>query len=388
MPDSSQQNATRGRMTNSSDCPLNGQCVYLAVRRLAEHCIFWVVFILFKVLINLTDRAPTMPEAEVEGLWHQFVFILYSQLPYFVVYIPAVYGVFLVIDLYFRETLKLGFALSMGIAICLVTTPLLLIVNHTVILPFVYDIKDSKVSFGIGSLLYYLFNVMAVVGIAGSVKLIRQQNRSKVLEQTLLKEKSDAELKFLKAQVSPHFLFNTLNNIYSLARKQSDKTAEAVLKLSNLLRFVLYEASHSHILLMDEIRLIESYIELEKLRYTDRLKIEFEYEVDDKGRKVSPLILTHFVENAFKHGAGESRFDIDINIRIVLLKDTLTATFTNSKGKTISAVSTDKIGLTNTRRQLEILYPGHDLKILDNPDQFFVSLTIPLSHDSLPPGRR
>ncbi|MCB0488446.1 MAG: histidine kinase [Cyclobacteriaceae bacterium] len=348
------------------------------MRRLVEHVSFWVSFILFKVLINLTDTTPATPDIAVSGLWSQFLFILQAQLPYFAVYIPAVYAIFLLIDLYFNGRLKFLVALLLAVVVCAVTTPLLLVVNHTFILPMVYGRSDFEISFGIGSLLYYLFSFLAVAGIAGSVKLIRSQLKFKVLEQALLKEKADAELKFLKAQVSPHFLFNTLNNIYSLARKQSDKTAEAVLKLSNLLRFVLYEASQAHILLMDEIRLIESYIELEKLRYTNRLRIKFEYEVDDQSRKVSPLILTHFVENAFKHGAGESRFDIEIHIRIVLTQDVLTATFANSKGKAISNSNSDKIGLTNTRRQLEILYPGHDLTIHDNPDQFFVSLTIPL----------
>lgn len=358
------------------------------MRRLAEHSIFWISFILFKVLINLTDSAPAMPDTEVSGLWDQFVFIFYAQLPYFVVYIPAVYAIFLLIDFYFSGRLKLMMAMLLVIVVCAITTPLLLVVNHTFILPMVYGRSDFKLSFGLGSLLYYLFSFLAVVGIAGSIKLVRKQLRFKVLEQTLLKEKADAELKFLKAQVSPHFLFNTLNNIYSLARKQSDKTAEAVLKLSNLLRFVLYEASQAQILLMDEIKLIASYIELEKLRYTDRLKITFDYEVDDQGKKISPLILTHFAENAFKHGAGESRFGIEIHIRVVLAKDVLTATFANSKGKAIPATNSDKIGLTNTRRQLEILYLGHELTIHDHPEQFFVSLIIPLSHDSLPIGRR
>lgn len=378
MIDYSQPKQAESRITSLSDCRLGTHSVYLSMRRLSEHIAFWISFILFKVLINLTDTAPATPDVGVSGLWSQFIFIFFAQLPYFVVYIPAVYAIFILIDLYFAGKLKLEIAILLAVAVCAITTPLLLVVNHAFILPMVYGRSDFKISFGIGSLLYYLFSFLAVAGIAGSVKLIRSQSKFKVLEQTLLKEKADAELKFLKAQVSPHFLFNTLNNIYSLARKQSDKTAEAVLKLSNLLRFVLYEAAHAHILLMDEIRLIESYIELEKLRYTNRLKIKFEYEVDDQNRKVSPLILTHFVENAFKHGAGESRFDIDIHIRIVLLRDTLTATFANSKGKAISSQNSDKIGLTNTRRQLEILYPGHDLTIHDNRDQFFVSLTIPL----------
>jgi len=348
------------------------------MRRSIEHIAFWISFILFKVLINLTDADPAMPDTDIMGLWDQFVFILFSQLPYFVVYIPAAYLIFLLIDLHFNGKLKIVPTVLLGTLACFIASPLLLLVNHSFILPIVYNRPDIKISFHIGSLLYYLFNFLAVAGIAGSLKLIRKQLRFKVLEQTLLKEKADAELKFLKAQVSPHFLFNTLNNIYSLARKQSNKTADAVMKLSNLLRFVLHDASNAQIPLTDEIKLIGDYIELEKLRYSERLNINFEFEVDDPGQAISPLILMHFVENAFKHGAGESRFNIDMEIKIILKNGTLLATFSNSKSQANSNSSTEKIGLTNTKRQLEILYPDHQLVIRDTPEKYFVSLTIPL----------
>ncbi|MCB0493898.1 MAG: sensor histidine kinase, partial [Cyclobacteriaceae bacterium] len=218
----------------------------------------------------------------------------------------------------------------------------------------------------------------SVVGIAVSVKLARKQWQSKIIEQTLQKEKADAELKFLKAQVSPHFLFNTLNNIYSLARKKSSLTAESIMKLSKLLRFMLYDAANQHILLTDELKLIEDYIELEKLRYNDRLKVTFIREIDNPSQRIAPLLLIHFVENAFKHGAGESRFDIKIQIEIKLTQSVLTARFYNTKGEIPKQDQDSNIGLHNLRRQLELLYPTHRLEINNQADQFIVELTIPL----------
>lgn len=246
------------------------------------------------------------------------------------------------------------------------------------ILPSVLNYQGQVDLYNINSLIYYSFTLIFVVGVASSFRLLKRQYQSKIKEAELQKEKTQAELKYLKGQINPHFLFNTLNNIYSLARKGSDQTSDAVLKLSKLMRFMLYEASNDTILLTDELKLIQDYIALEKLRYGDRLSITYKEALDNPQQSIAPLMLIHFIENAFKHGASESRFDSFIHMNITLVKGLLQVVVTNSKADA-AGKSGNKIGLENIRRQLELVYPKHELTFQDDPDKFTVSLTLPLA---------
>ena len=151
------------------------------------------------------------------------------------------------------------------------------------------------------------------------------------------------------------------------------------MKLSKLMRFMLYEASSPQILLVDELKLIEDYISLEKLRYADRLSVEYRKKIDNPGQRIAPLLLIHFVENAFKHGAGESRFDSFIVIDVVLENGLLTAAISNTKETDLIPVSAKPIGLDNIKRQLELLYPRHSLTFVNNQSHFSVQLTIHLN---------
>jgi len=189
-------------------------------------------------------------------------------------------------------------------------------------------------------------------------------------------------LKFLKTQTNPHFLFNTLNNIYALARKKSDKTADVVMKLSKLLRFMLYEARKNRISLVDEIHMIDSYLELEGIRYNERLKISFNKQVDDPSREIAPMILLPFIENAFKHGAGETRFESFIFIDLKLNDGLLQFDISNSKDETEVNEVQENIGLSNVRRQLQLMYMDYDLKIKSLENTFNVRLTLNLNSNA------
>lgn len=151
------------------------------------------------------------------------------------------------------------------------------------------------------------------------------------------------------------------------------------MKLSKLMRFMLYEAGNPEILLVDELKLIEDYITLEKLRYADRLTVDYRKELDNPGQRIAPLLLIHFVENAFKHGAGESRFDSSISIDITLKNGLLTAVITNTKENTVETTGVKQIGLDNIKRQLELLYPRHNLTFTDKEFHFSVQLSIHLN---------
>jgi LytS/YehU family sensor histidine kinase len=204
----------------------------------------------------------------------------------------------------------------------------------------------------------------------------------KLIESTqkLRIEKQEAELNYLKSQTNPHFLFNTLNNIYSLARDKSDLAPESILRLSGILRFMLYETGGEYIPIEQELKIINDYIELEKLRYDDSLHIGFKYTLDDIKQPIPPLLLIPFVENAFKHGVSETRDKPFIDIFLSSDKKQLEFIVKNSvEGSPVEGPVKENIGLSNIRRQLELLYKVYDLSLEQNEKVFTATLKINLA---------
>lgn len=200
-------------------------------------------------------------------------------------------------------------------------------------------------------------------------------------QQQLLKlneQKKTAELTALKNQLNPHFLFNTLNNLYALAFKKSDKTTHVIQKLSEILDYTLYGSNHKFVMLQKEIELIENYIVLEKIRYDDRISVSFNKELESDG-KIAPLLLLTFVENAFKHGVSQELEEAFINIKIKQNKDEILFSIENSKPKPIISETKTKenIGLKNVKKQLELVYPKkHDLDITETKNTYKVNLKL------------
>jgi len=198
--------------------------------------------------------------------------------------------------------------------------------------------------------------------------------------QQLRIEKQTAELNYLKSQTNPHFLFNTLNNIYSLSRDKSNLAPESILRLSKILRYMLYETSGNYIAIEQEIKIISDYIELEKLRYDDSLRINFINDVEDMKQAMPPLLLIPLVENAFKHGVSETRSRpfIDIHLWVnrrqlnFIVKNSIESVPENGKVK-------ENIGLSNLRRQLELLYTDYNLNVEHKDSAFVATLRINLA---------
>ncbi len=226
--------------------------------------------------------------------------------------------------------------------------------------------------------LQFLMDISAASGAAIVIKQFRLQLAGKEKEKNLIRDKLETELKFLRNQTNPHFLFNTLNNIYALARKKSDETADVVMKLSKLLRFMLYETKNEQIRISDELKILDDYIELEKLRYNDRLTISFIRQIDNENEQIAPLLLIPFVENAFKHGASESRFESFINLEMTLQNGVLEFSIENTKEQNGKKPNGENIGLTSVRRQLELLYKEHEVSIICEDAVFKVFLTVNL----------
>ena len=247
-----------------------------------------------------------------------------------------------------------------------------------VVNPYIYYWSDGHTIFYPLGLLVALMDIGFVSGAAIVIKQLRMQAVAREREKNLVREKLESELKFLRNQTNPHFLFNTLNNIYALARKKSEQTPEVVMKLSKLLRFMLYESAKPLIKIADELKMLDDYIELEKLRYNSRLTVNFYREIDNCNEEISPLLLLPFVENAFKHGPGESHFDSSIHIELIVQNGRLNFMIENTKEKSSSYGVNENIGLTNVRRQLELMYPGYSMQVSNEDALFSVSLFLNL----------
>jgi hypothetical protein len=194
-------------------------------------------------------------------------------------------------------------------------------------------------------------------------------------------EKITAELQLLKAQVHPHFLFNTLNNIYSFSLENSPKTPELILKLSSLLSYMLYDCKAEEVLLEKEIEVMKDYIDLEKERYGNNIEISLNIEGDLKDKYVAPLLLLPFLENAFKHGTSEQLEKPWLSLDLVVKHNTMRCKVVNSKNEFV-AVSENGIGIQNVKKRLMFLYPNkHEVKITDEKDFFVVFLSVELTNN-------
>jgi hypothetical protein len=208
-----------------------------------------------------------------------------------------------------------------------------------------------------------------LIGVVSSL-LFAINNRLQNVE----KEKMQSELSFLKAQINPHFLFNTLNSIYALAIKKDDKTADAVVQLSELMRYIITNANDDVIALDKELNYIDNFIQLQKTRLGNTVKVHYQLNGNLHGKCITPLILISFIENAFKHGVNPNQ-DSEINIKINIENEFLTLFVSNNKVESIQSKS--GIGLQNTIERLALLYPkNHELNIDDNPEKYTVTLKI------------
>ena len=214
------------------------------------------------------------------------------------------------------------------------------------------------------------------------VKLIKDHFKEKEQIETLLKEKAQAEISFLKAQIHPHFLFNTLNNLYTLTLRKSDLAPNIVRKLSDMLSYMFYQCKAHSVPIVQEIQLLQTYIDLEMIRYGERLELKFEHELENELAEIAPLVLLSMVENAFKHGASGDINKPVIHIQLKEADNQLFFRVFNSKppkGQEDDTQFKKGIGVSNIKRQLELIYPNHySLAINEQERTYEVQLNIQL----------
>ncbi len=247
--------------------------------------------------------------------------------------------------------------------------------------PLMDNILDKAKMLTWPRLLGDAFNTLLVMGIAVLIRVTINFYREHQERADLLVQQHSTELALLKAQVNPHFFFNTLNNIYSLVYKKSDDAPAALLKLSEIMRYMLYDSKTDTVPLEKEMLHLENYLELEKLRLKDPTFVSFKTKGDPTGILVPPMLLLTFVENAFKHGKKRVEHP-GIIIRLRVGIDEVNFTIINyTLENHHQSPEQEGIGLQNVTRRLELLYPGkHDLEITHLKNQFKVSLTLKIPH--------
>lgn len=253
-------------------------------------------------------------------------------------------------------------------------------------LVFSYDLTINEASPLTKTLPFIVFGVYFVVLVVIMLGLV-MHNYNSALKSEDLKNKflktqlqlKEQELKFLKMQIHPHFLFNTLNTLYGFALKKSDNAPDMILKLSNLLDYILYQVEKPKVLLSNEVQHIEDYISLEKMRFQENLQINFEKEIHSDLIQIAPMILLPFVENAFKHG-NHFNGKLSIDIRLKISDNSLFFNIENSAKKTIN--SKKGIGLENIKKRLEMLFDNNfNLDTTQTDTKYMVSLKLPLKNE-------
>ncbi|ARS42831.1 histidine kinase [Sphingobacteriaceae bacterium GW460-11-11-14-LB5] len=242
-----------------------------------------------------------------------------------------------------------------------------------------YVVGPMRNSHLMESLSYNFFSTLWYLGLMLALKLSIDWYGQQLIIQKITVEKLNAELNFLRAQVNPHFLFNVLNNLYALTLKKSELAPDVVLKLSEMMEYMLYDSNDEKVLLEKEISYLHNYIELERLRFSGAANIVLNSDATLNGEEIAPLLLLPLVENAFKHGLSKQTESSWLRINIGLKGSILSFLIENAKPSSISDKRNGGIGLINLRNRLELLYPNqHQLEIEDKNNIFSVKLIIEL----------
>jgi two-component system, LytTR family, sensor kinase len=334
--------------------------------RILRHVLFWATdFLSYLVIISDTPITPTI------------IFNLFSRLPLItaVVYVILYY----LIPTYSKAQNKLGLFLWVCGIIIFIGFGFRLY-GYYVVDPILKKEATPLNLFSASRILRELFSWMGVVVLAIAIKLMKTKNLLQQQNEELVREKRIAELSFLKAQMHPHFLFNTLNTLYSDAIKTNSKSEQIVLRLSNLMRFILEECNKPLIPLEKEIKVVDDYIGLEKLRHGDRLQIDWQNNISNPHVLISPLLLLPFVENSCKHTLLSQRGIIHIKIRIDSTNDFITLYVENelTKQPTLNGAS-HGMGMRNVKKQLELLFDKNFTLDIKVDAKYIVNLKVPTS---------
>ena len=321
------------------------------------HLITWVLIIILPFIFFDKPEHDFPENATYLFLFRLVLFVSIFYVNYFF-YIPY---------LLFRKRFFF-YAIAITTSIAFIVYSNIGIANFYLPADFVEGMKTQNIT---GKIVY---TSIFLLGISTSIQVTQNWYKNEEQKNIIKSEKLNSELSFLKSQVNPHFLFNTLNNIYSLANRKSEHTPDAIMKLSHLMRYMLDEAKKDTVSLQNEINYLTDYIELQKLRMPDKSKVAFALDGNSSDKIIEPMLLIPFVENAFKHGDIFSD-DAKIDILLRISENELYFKIENNIDKK-TATEKDKvsgIGLNNLRKRLELLYPEKHYFITKIKNDIFVS---------------
>ncbi|MCD4791646.1 MAG: histidine kinase [Bacteroidales bacterium] len=322
------------------------------------HIVAWLLFISMPLLIFGKLEEEVIPIKAYYFLFRLFLFVSLFYLNY-LVFIPRLLS----------KRKFILFAASLIVSIGVVITLNYLTIKYSLADEAFNHIDNSRKIAGIGFVSVFL------AAIGTSIKITQKWYNNEKQKNIINNEKLNSELSFLRSQVNPHFLFNTLNNIYSLANRKSEQTGNAIMKLSHLMRYMLYEAKKDRVDLQNEINYLTDYIELQKLRMPDKSKVVFNIEGNENDKEIEPMLLVPFLENAFKHG---DIYSDDAKIDILLrIKETELLYKVENKIDEATITGKDKvkgIGLDNLNKRLKLYYPGKHEFSTEKKGNVFISI--------------
>jgi hypothetical protein len=320
---------------------------------------------------------------------HLLVFVFYSferdqpeitpqKTAFFLNYVVATFFIsYFLLPKYFYRKKYFHFIVGVLVAVAAV-----ILVEELVLEPIFFPDTRGK---DFGGFLFTLSQVLPVITILSGFKFawdaLGKQREVEMLKVAV----QESELQFLKSQINPHFLFNNLNNLYSYAMTNSPKTPEIILELSGVLRYMLYECREKYVPLTKEVEQLRNFIKISEMQIEDRGQVSFISENIQPGYKIAPLILTVFIENAFKHSTASQSDNIRIEVKVELMADgTLHFVCKNSfQPDSNTDRIANGIGLENVKKRLQLIYPGgHDLKIKMGKNLYEVNLSVDLNQSS------
>ena len=337
------------------------------------HVLFWVVYYLINTL-------------RWGSYFDDYLYSLRSNLVEFPLHIVLVY-----FNLYFLLPRLipgnvLGYVGGLSMSVALVSFVRILLTYEFVTTDIYREsIRGGHSLFDTNYFIAVYIGELYVIGLTTAIKLtidwVRAQRRTQELE----RRNQETELSFLRSQVQPHFFFNTLNNLYYLALEKSPKAPDTILKLSELMSYVIYKGKEERVSLHDEIIYIHNYVDLEKIRYGDKLEVNIGITGKIENKTLPPLLLLPFVENSFKHGINLKNGKIPIEIDLKVQNSTLDFSITNRKARDSQKGQVTRragIGIHNTKRRLDILFGDrYKYNIDETQDKYSVNLKFPLNEN-------
>lgn len=345
----------------------------LDVHNVYAHILFWLLYYLYRVYLYIDIYEHTLIVQFIE------LFVKVT-----VVYI----NMYVLMPLLLKRNKEFWYIITIVSLLVLGTEIQLLIIRWCIHIGIYTDIKISVLySKGkVARTASHIFNILVFTSI---IKILKDNYIHQQKTQQLQQEKLEAELKFLRSQINPHFFFNTLNNLYSLILSKSEQAQEVTLKLSDLMSYILYDSNQEQVLLSQEIACLQNYIALESLRFGDELEVSFAISGDEDAHTIPPILLLPFVENSFKHCNPDGKSPIHIKIELKIDTDGLEFIVENSIGQTVAVAIQDAevlpggIGMTNVQRRLNLLFQeDYTLHVEQTTEMYKIYLNLPLDYET------